>query len=129
MMLSEDESPYGFDETIEILTQSVDDHGWTIPKTHNLQRSMAKFGHEVLPVTVIELCHPDHANRILQEDDERIVATLMPCRVAVYEKSDGKVYISRMNSGMLAGMMGGLIAEVMSLAAAQNEEILQPVLK
>ncbi len=52
----------------------------------------------------------------------------MPCRVAIYEKADGKVYISRMNSGLMASTMGGIIHEVMDEAASQNEEILEAVL-
>jgi uncharacterized protein (DUF302 family) len=89
---------------------------------------MKKYGKDVRPVKVFELCHPDHAGKILAADSERIVSVLMPCRVAVYERADGKTYVSRMNSGMMAGMMGGLIADVMADAASDNEKILEPVL-
>ena len=71
----------------------------------------------------------DHAEKILKEGDERIVSSLMPCRVAIYEKPDGKVYISRMNSGLMAKTMGGIIAEVMSTASKENEEILNAIIK
>ena len=69
-----------------------------------------------------------HAGAILAESDERIVAALMPCRVSFYEKADGKVYISRMNSGLMAKTFGGLIAEVMAVASADVEVMLQPLL-
>ena len=128
MMLLEDQSKFGFEETVTRLTESVENHGWKIPKVHDLQESMNKFGISVLPVKVFELCHPDHAGKILEKGDERIVSTLMPCRVAIYEKPDGKVYLSRMNSKLMAKPMGGIIAEVMSVAAIQNEEILESVI-
>ena len=127
MMMLEDESQYGFEETVAKLKESTKKQGWSIPTVHDLQKSMKKFGHDIAPVQVFELCHPDHASKILKASDERIVSSLMPCRVAVYEKN-GKVFVSRMNSGMMAGMMGGLIAEVMQAAASENEVILEPII-
>ena len=129
MMILEDESKYGFEETVTKLKESVAAHHWKIPTVHNFQKTMAKFGKQVRPVQVFELCHPDHAGKILEESEERIVSSLMPCRVAVYEKADGKTYVSRMNSGQMAGMLGGLIAEVMDVAARENEEILEAVVR
>ncbi len=129
MMILEDESKFAtFEETVETFEQSVKDHDWKISTIHDLQKSMAKFGTDVMAVKVFELCHPEHAGRILAKSDERIVSSLMPCRVAIYEKADGKVYISRMNSGLMASTMGGIIPEVMDEAASQNEEILEAVL-
>ncbi len=89
---------------------------------------MAKFGKTVKPVKVFELCHPDHAEKILKKGDERIVTSLMPCRVSIYEKNNGKVYVSRMNSGLMAKPMGGIIDEVMSAASKENEEILKAII-
>jgi uncharacterized protein (DUF302 family) len=128
MMIFEDVSPYSFEETVTKLEASTKKQGWSIPAVHDLQKSMKKFGKDVRPVKVFELCHPDHAGKILAADSERIVSSLMPCRVAVYERADGKTHISRMNSGMMAGMFGGLIAEVMADAAAENEQILKPII-
>jgi len=129
IMMLEDEAKYGFDETYEKLMKSVKDHKWKAPKIHDLQKTMKKYGHDVRPVKVIELCHPDHAAKILKESGERIVSSLMPCRVAIYEKSDGKVYVSRMNSGLMASTFGGIIADVMDTAAKENEVILEAILK
>ena len=130
LMLSDDESKYStFDETVEKFELSVKEHNWKIPATHDLQKTMAKYGREVKPVKVFELCNPDHAGQILEKDGERIVSSLMPCRVAIYEKDDGKVYFSRMNSGLMASPMEGIIPEVMALAAKENEEILEAIIK
>jgi uncharacterized protein (DUF302 family) len=129
MMLLEDESKYDFDKTVEVLIESVEAHEWKIPAVHDLQATMAKYGKDVKKVKVFELCHPDHAELILKESEERIVSSLMPCRIAVYEKHDGKVYVSRMNSGLVSKTMGGIIEEVMTVAASENEDILKPILK
>ena len=128
MMMLEDVSPYNFEETVAKFEESVKAHGWKIPTVHDLQKTMKKHGKDVRSVKVIELCHPDHAGRILAESEERIVSSLMPCRVAFYEKEDGKVYISRMNSSLMASMMAGIIPEVMDIAAKDTEKMLKAVL-
>ena len=130
MMLMEDESMYNFEESKAKFEASVEAHGWAIPAIHDLQKSMKKFGHDdIRAVVVYELCHPDHASKILKESEERIVSSMMPCRVAIYEKEDGKVYISRMNSSLMAKTMGKLIKTVMADASRENEEILQAIIK
>ncbi len=129
LMLIEDESKYGFEETVNKFESEVEKAGWKMPQVHDLQATLLKHGQDVKAVKVFELCHPDHAGRILEKDNERIVSSMMPCRVAVYEKSDGKVYVSRMNSSLMAGTLGKLINEVMTEAAAENEKMLATILK
>lgn len=124
----ETESFFGFEETIEKLIQSITSEGWKMPAIHDLQNTMLSFGRTVLPVKVIELCHPKHSSRILEKNDERIVSSLMPCRISVYNKADGKTYISRINSGMLAASVGGIISEVMSDATKDVEVIINNAL-
>jgi len=129
MMLLEDQASYDdFDTAVAELEKSILEHGWKIPKVHDLQMSMKGFGKEVKPVKVFEICEPNHAEKILRQEGERIVASMMPCRIAVYEK-EGKVFVSRMNSGLMASMMDGVIPEVMSQASKENEEILKAILK
>ena len=129
LMLIEDESQYNFEESVTKFEASVKEHDWKMSTTHDLQKSMKKFNYDIKSVKVFELCHPDHAIKILKANDERIVSTMMPCRVAIYEKNDGKTYISRMNSKLMASTMGELINSVMAEAAQQNEEILEVLLK
>jgi uncharacterized protein (DUF302 family) len=129
MMLIETQSPYDFETTVDRFEKAVLAKDWKIPATHNLQATMKKFGYDVQAVKVFELCHPDHAAKILKESEERIVSSMMPCRVAIYEKSNGKVYLSRMNSELMAGTMGGIVQEVMADAFSENEQIIEAALK
>ncbi len=129
MMLLESESKFGFEETSEKFVKSIEDNHWSIIKVHDLQKSMTKHGHTVMPVKVFEFCHPDLAKRILETSEDRIVASMMPCRIAIYEKEDGKTYISRMNSGMMAKMMSNLIDDVMGDATTQSEKIMSVIIK
>ncbi len=125
MMLIESKSPHDFNTTVQKFEQAVIIQGWKIPAVHDLQATMNNFGKTVGPVKVFELCHPEHAEKILRESEERIVSTMIPCRVAIYEKADGKVYLSRMNSSLMAGAMGGIIKKVMSEAFAENEKMIE----
>lgn len=128
IMLSEDKSNYDFETTVQDFENSVKQAGWKIPHVNDLQASMKNFNFEVNKVKVYEICQPEYANKILSQDDERIVSTLMPCRVAIYEKSDGLVYISRLNSGNLAKPMNKLIRTTMSEAAKETEIMLQAII-
>lgn len=128
-MFLENESKYDFDETIEKLKAEAEQKTWKVVAVHDLQNTLANNGYDVLPVKVFSVCHPKHSSKILEKDDERLVSSLMPCRVSVYEKSDGKVYISRMNTGVLAKSFGGIIEEVMEASTTEIEEILRPLLK
>lgn len=128
-MFLESESKYNFDESVKLLTETITSNGWKISVVHDLQESMKKAQKEVLPVKVFEVCNPKHSYRLLSKDDERIYSSLMPCRISVYEKSDGKVYISRMNSLILSKQIGGLVEEVMNDATNETETFLKVVIK
>lgn len=128
LMIVEDASPHGFDETVSRIVAAAEARQWKVPAVHDLRESMQKAGHDVDPATVIELCRPDYAVRILAEDRERVVTSMMPCRIAVYRTSDGSVVVSRMNTTLVARLFGGLISQVMAGASADSEAILATAL-
>lgn len=127
-MFLEDESKYNFTETVEKLTAVIDEKGWKVSAVHDLQAALKKNAIEVLPIKVFALCNPEHSSKILLKDEERIVSSLMPCRVSVYEKSNGKTYISRMNNGLLAKPIGGVVEEVMLASSKEVEDMLSTII-
>ncbi|TVQ92334.1 MAG: DUF302 domain-containing protein [Bacteroidetes bacterium] len=129
MMLKEAESKYNFERSVEIFEQTALEMGWKIPTVHDMQETMKNFGKDVAQMKVFELCHPEHAYEILSRDKERIVSNMMPCRVSIYEKSDGNTYISWMNTSMMGNMMGGVIADVMGVASAESEKMISAIKK
>ena len=124
-MVVETKSSMNYEDTLQSIKETTLAKGWKVPTIHRLDKTMKKFGHDVLPVAVIELCHPSHAAKILKEDDARMVASFMPCRVAIYEKSDGSVIISRMNSSLMSSIFPDLISEVMADATGEVEDIIE----
>ena len=129
LMVVENESRYGFDETIETIEASAEDAGWEVPNVHMLHEPVRAEGYEVDRVAVIELCQPHHAAGILADDQAKVVTSMMPCRVSVYETSDERVVVSRMNTAMMAELFGGTVAEVMSDATEEVEGVLATVLQ
>lgn len=129
MMIVEDTSPLSYEETVQAIQDAAVAQGWKVPAVHEIDKSVAKAGYDVLPVSVIELCHPGHAAKVLQDDQARVVTSMMPCRVSVYETSDGRVIVSRMNTSLVSKFFGGTVTTVMAEATADTEEILGEVLK
>jgi len=128
MMINEDVSKYSFEETIEKLTESAVAMGWKVPTVHSLDKSVKGAGYDVLSVSVIELCHPGHAGKILSNDEDKIVTSMMPCRVSVYKKENGEVIVSRMNTGLVSSLFGGNVSTVMAEATNDTEKMLKSVL-
>src|SRR5512133_2751135 len=98
-------SPFDVTSTVEKLIAAAAIKEWQNPAVHNLQQSLAKAGKTVRPVQVIEICKPEYSGKMLEKSDERIVSVMMPCRISVYEKEDGKAYVALLN---IAGMISGL---------------------
>lgn len=129
LMFKENRSAAGFETTVEKIEAGVTGKGWKLPMVHDLQATLKKFDKDVRSVKVFEICHPDHSYEILSRNAERIVSNMMPCRIAVYEKEDGSVWISRMNSGIMAKPMSRVVRKTMSAAARDVEEIIAEVLE
>jgi uncharacterized protein (DUF302 family) len=104
-LIIEHVSPFDVPTTVEKLVEAAGKRDWQNPANHNLQQSLAKSGKEVRPVQVIEICKADYSGKMLAKNDERISSILMPCRISVYEKEDGKTYVTLLNmSAMTAGL-------------------------
>ncbi|TSA23809.1 MAG: DUF302 domain-containing protein [Bacteroidetes bacterium] len=127
-VILESESRFGFEETVARINQKADSTGWKIPTVHDLQETLRKNDIDVLEVKVIELCKPQYSGTLMKEDPTKFVSALMPCRISVYRKTNGKTYISRINAPMLSLFMGGTIGQVMGQAGAEMERIMKEIL-
>lgn len=122
MMLTEQRSPLSLDETTAALEKAATEAGWVVSSIARIDRSVREHGGpEVAPVRLVNLCHADHAGRILQDDSARVVSVMMPCTISVYEKSDGSVWIASMNPGLVGKLFGGVISEVMAGPVAEQQ--------
>ena len=126
MMLHENLSPYGVDETVNKIKENAISKGWVVPSVIPLHKSVLKHGGgELRPVMLVNICQANHAFNILREDGNKKISVFMPCTISVYQKSDGKTYIGTMNAGLLGEMFGGTVAEVMSKVSVDQQSFIE----
>ena len=128
-MIIEVESPIGFQETIAKLKSNAKELGWKVPKkwAKNFQKNLKHVTKvDVGKNLVIEMCEPWAAVDLLVHDKYKKFLAMMPCSVAVYEKSNGKTYISMMNMRMLGSIYTGkeVKALVKKLAPQMDQMII-----
>jgi uncharacterized protein (DUF302 family) len=122
MMLHEKESPLDYAQTIQQLEQAVTNGGWILSSKVDMQKGIGKYGKTIPKLTLLKICQPDYADQILNTDDAMYVSVMMPCSMAIYQKSNGKTYVSTMNTGLMGRMFGGVVAEVMGGPVATDEK-------
>lgn len=125
----ENKSKFGFNETLTELTRAIQEGGWRLVYVHDLQETMARNNKEVLPVKVLELCSPSHAYTILENDERRTFSSMMPCRISIYEKLDGKTYVSQMNIELLGSAIKNEMQEIMNLSYREVQNFVSQILE
>ena len=127
-MLVEVESPLGFEETLTRIEANAKDLGWKVPKKWkvNFQKNMKKITDtDIGPNQVLKMCEPFAAAKLLVKDEYKQLAAMMPCTIAVYEKSDGKVYVAMMNLAVMGMMYGGDVKDMADELAPQMDQMLK----
>jgi hypothetical protein len=103
-LINEYRSKLGFEETVAQLGNSIKaESGWqartsvcSIPNPKDGTRAAA-----------VKLCNVMYASELINNEGTRKTAAMIPCSFAVYQKSDGKTYISRLNISLLGSLLGG----------------------
>lgn len=127
-MLLEVPSPLGFEETLTRIEANAKDQGWKVPKKWkvNFQRNMLKITDvDIGPNQVLKMCEPFAAVELLKQDRYKMLAAMMPCTIAVYQKSDGKTYVAMMNLELMGQMYGGDVATMANELAPQMDAMLR----
>jgi uncharacterized protein (DUF302 family) len=120
-------SPLGFDETLERIENNAKAEGWKVPKKWkvNFQKNLMKVtGRDIGKNQVLKMCEPEVAADLMVHDELKHLSAMMPCTIAVYEKSDGKTYVSMMNMRLLSDMYGEIVAKAIETIGPQMEAML-----
>ncbi|MBI5786193.1 MAG: DUF302 domain-containing protein [Rhodocyclales bacterium] len=127
LMFEETVSPFTVEETVARIQHNVQaaGNGWALFGLRYPTRPVEAEGVSVLPVIAIEACSPKYSGPILKDDRTRFLSLLMPCKISVYKKSDGKVYIGTMNAGLIGKLFGPLVAETMEHVVADQKKFLE----
>jgi Domain of unknown function DUF302 len=92
-------------------------NGWSLSGLRNPGKAVEADGGNTLPVMMVEACSTKYSGPILKDDSVRFLSILMPCKISIYKKNDGKTYIGGMNAGLMGRMFGPMVGEVMSHVA------------
>ena len=126
LVFSEQVSPFTVEETAARIQQNIQSagNGWSISGLRNPAKPIEAEGGNVLPVLLIEACSTHYSGPILKEDGLRFLSLLMPCKIAVYKKSDGKVYIGILNAGLIGHLFGSFVGDIMDKVVADQQRFL-----
>jgi uncharacterized protein (DUF302 family) len=127
LMFREIESPFGVEETVARIQQNIQNtgNGWALSGLRNPGKAVQNDGGNVLPVMMVEACSTKYSGPILKDDSVRFLSILMPCKVSVYKKNDGKTYIGMMNAGLMGKMFGPMVGDVMGEVAKDQEKFVK----
>jgi uncharacterized protein (DUF302 family) len=126
LMFTERVSPFGMEETVARIQQNIQasGKGWSLSGLRNAVKPIEKDGGNALPVLMIEACSTRYSGPILKDDSLRFLSILMPCKISVYKKSDGKVYIGTMNAALIGVMFGAKVGSIMKEVAQDQQSFL-----
>ncbi|MEW6165765.1 MAG: DUF302 domain-containing protein [Pseudomonadota bacterium] len=125
-MFEERESPFTVEETVARIQHNVvaAGNGWSLSGLRYPTRPLEAEGINALPAMLIEACSTKYSGPILQDDRLRFLSLLMPCKIGVYKKSDGKVYIGILNAGLIGGLFGSKVGDIMGHVVKDQENFL-----
>jgi uncharacterized protein (DUF302 family) len=123
-------SKYEFEETVSRLEEASFANGWEVKQIYDLGECLFEEGYGgYMNVSVLSICHSEYSYEILQDDNNKRIAAIMPCRIGVYEDKEGDVYITRMNIGLFSKVFPGLVGEILTLVAEDDEKIIKDIIE
>lgn len=98
------ESAKPFEETCRALEAAVAEHRFGVLHVHDVQRTLAAKG---LPldeqVRVFDVCNPQRAKQVLDEDP--VLSVALPCAISVFTRK-GRTQIAFIRPTILLGLVG-----------------------
>ena len=121
-------SRFGFEDTISAIAASATKHGWSVGLVHDMQPSMKQNGvSDAKRMKVLATCPKDANERLIRASQGKLPP--LPCRITIFEGKDGKVYIVRMNTALLARGLKDEPARVMTDIANEEAEALKGIVE
>lgn len=107
-ILPEYECKYSFEEMVKLFPLKAEENPAWICRKVQCGVPYMKEGERI---AVFELCNSKYAAKLLKDPQSRKAGSMIPCKVAIYEKN-GKVYLARLNLALFTRLVGGNTAEV-----------------
>jgi uncharacterized protein (DUF302 family) len=127
MMVKEFVSPYDFDKTVSVMEKRINSKdGWHVTEIIDQDKEVQENGGFAIGnFKIIKYCHGAYSAEMLAPDDRKKIGNMMPKSFAVYEKSDGKVYISTMNGAVMGKIFGGETERIIEEVSLEVEDMMR----
>jgi len=127
MMVKEFKSPYEFDKTVKVMAERINGKkGWHVTEIIDQNKEVMEHGgHDIGNFKIIKYCHGKYSARMLKEDENKKIGNMIPKSFAVYEKSDGQVFVSTMNGGVMGKLFGGEIEVIIEEVSLEVEDMMR----
>ncbi|MBB1078052.1 DUF302 domain-containing protein [Rhodoferax sp. 4810] len=127
MMIKEMKSPYDYEKTIETIVTRVNSMPeWHVVTVYDMNKEVVENGGKPIgKYTIIKYCSGKYASEMLMDDDRKPLGAMMPKAFAVYEKTDGQVYMSTANGAVMGKLFGGETETIIERVSLEVEEILR----
>lgn len=125
---------YKINGSFEQVTKAIEEvipsfPGWGFPikswEFYKSQLSKDLTYDNISNMVMYFVCKPEHANSVLSVEPK--MGGIMPCTWAVYETTDGDVYIAKMNIGLMSKLFAGVTGTVMKDVAQTEEAMLSKI--
>ncbi len=127
MMVKEMKSPYDYEKTVETIVNRVNSmEEWHIVTVYDMNKEVTEHGGKPIgKYSIIKYCSGKYASEMLMSDDRKPMGAMMPKAFAVYEKSDGQVYLATSNGAVMGKLFGGDTETLIEKVSLEVEEMLR----
>jgi uncharacterized protein (DUF302 family) len=127
MMIKEMKSPYDYEKTIETIVNRVNSMDeWHIVTVYDMNKEVIENGGKPIgKYSIIKYCSGKYASEMLEADDRKPIGAMMPKAFAVYEKSDGQVYLATSNGAVMGKLFGGETETLIEKVSLEVEDMLR----
>lgn len=127
MIVKELKSPYDFDKTVGLMVERINNaKGWHVTGVIDQNRELIENGgFSIGNFKIIKYCSGKYSAEMLQADDRKKIGNMMPKTFAVYEKSDGQVYVSTMNGAIMGKLFGGETERIIEEVSLEVEGMMR----
>ena len=127
MMVKEMRSPYDFEKTVSVMSDRINaKEGWHVTGVIDQNEELTlNGGYDIGNFKIIKYCSGKYSADMLSADERKKIGNMMPKTFAVYEKSDGQVYVSTMNGAVMGKIFGGEIERIIEEVSLEVEDMMR----
>jgi uncharacterized protein (DUF302 family) len=126
MMIKEIKSPYDYEKTVDLVVRRVNAMPqWHVVTVYDMNKEAVEHGGKPIgKYSIIKYCSGKYASQMLMADDRKVMGAMMPKAFAVYEKSDGQVYLATSNGAVMGKLFGGETETLIEKVSLEVEDML-----